>query len=204
MEIEEVKKHLTKYIFGKIGHSTSKNASLPELMCHFDHINSDLFWDAAQILIDEGVLFDRGRGYVAFTPEGWDEANNLENPKPSFNQNNITIGTAVNSPVQQGIHSDQTQTTNNQMPSNEELSKLAEILESNLSLLNLDKKSTKKASSQIATIKAQLLDEPDPVVIQQAGTTLRNVTEGAIGSLVATAAQPEIWIFAQSILSMFP
>src|ERR1035437_760541 len=39
---------------------------------------------------------------------------------------------------------------------------------------------------QIATIKAQFTyDQPNPVIIKQAGHTLRNITEDAIGSLVA-------------------
>ena len=52
----------------------------------------------------------------------------------------------------------------------------------------------KRASAQIAIIEAQATDdEPDPVIIKQAGSTLRNITEGAIGSLVATAVQPAVW-----------
>ncbi|MGD0519822.1 MAG: hypothetical protein ABSA48_01080 [Terracidiphilus sp.] len=40
--------------------------------------------------------------------------------------------------------------------------------------------------AQIATIKAQFTyDQLDPVIIKQAGRTLRNITEDAIGSLVA-------------------
>jgi hypothetical protein len=31
------------------------------------------------------------------------------------------------------------------------------------------------------------------MIVEQAGRTLRNITEGAIESLLATAAQPTVW-----------
>jgi hypothetical protein len=34
------------------------------------------------------------------------------------------------------------------------------------------------------------MDEPNPVIVNQAGRTLRSITEGAIGSLLANAATP--------------
>ena len=55
--------------------------------------------------------------------------------------------------------------------------------------------------AQVATIKAQLEDNPDPVIVKQAGRTLRNITEGAIGSLIAAAAQPTVWATAAALLA---
>jgi hypothetical protein len=55
------------------------------------------------------------------------------------------------------------------------------------------KSSRQKVSAQIATIQAQLGDEPNAIIVQQAGRTLRNITEGAIASLIATAVQPTVW-----------
>jgi hypothetical protein len=50
--------------------------------------------------------------------------------------------------------------------------------------LNLDEWARRKAEAQIRTIQAQLADdEPEQGIIAQARATLRNVTEGAIGSL---------------------
>ena len=62
-----------------------------------------------------------------------------------------------------------------------------------------------KAKAQIATIQAQLADdEPDGRIIAQAGRTLRNITEGAIGSLIAAAVQPGIWhAVYQTLTTMF-
>jgi hypothetical protein len=39
------------------------------------------------------------------------------------------------------------------------------------------------------------------MVVRQAGRTLRNIIEGAIGSLAATAAQPAVWHWIQQALS---
>jgi len=50
-------------------------------------------------------------------------------------------------------------------------------------------------------LKAQLIDEPNPVILKEAGKTLRNVTEGAIGGLITTAVQPGIWQFVQDVLA---
>jgi hypothetical protein len=79
-------------------------------------------------------------------------------------------------------------------------------LTNHLNELNIDAYQKQKAEAQIATIKAQLTDdEPDPVIIKQAGRTLRNITEGAIGSLVATAVQPAVWHWiSQAMAMLFP
>jgi hypothetical protein len=80
----------------------------------------------------------------------------------------------------------------------QDAAKLIADLAQHLNELNLDPHQTKKAEAQIATIEAQLADEePDPVIVRQAGRTLRNITEGAIGSLLATAVQPTIWHVVQ-------
>jgi hypothetical protein len=85
-----------------------------------------------------------------------------------------------------------------------ELKTLVEELVKHLDELHLKPADKKTAEVQIATMTAQLVDEPDPVVIKQVGRTLRNITEGAIGSLIATGAtQPAVWNLIQAILSKF-
>jgi len=64
-----------------------------------------------------------------------------------------------------------------------------------------DARQKQKAEAQIATLKAQLTDQPDPVIVRQAGRTLRNITEGAIGSLLATAMQPKLWQWIQQVMA---
>lgn len=94
----------------------------------------------------------------------------------------------VGSSVQQaGADANQEQTLTYISPEQRsDLERLVTEFTAHLEELNIDPSQKRKAQTQIATIKAQLSDdEPDPVIIKQAGRTLRNITEGAIGSLVA-------------------
>lgn len=122
--------------------------------------------------------------------------------------NTVHVGSMVGSSVQQaGANANQNQTL--AYSSQEERSSLERLiveLTTHLNELNIDAYQKQKAEIQIATIKAQLTDdEPDPVIIKQAGRTLRNITEGAIASLVASAAQPAVWhMISQAMAILFP
>ena len=85
----------------------------------------------------------------------------------------------------------------------EDLSRLVTELANHLNELALDTQQKRRAEAQIAALKVELEGTPDNSVVRQAGQTLRNVTEGAIASLLATAAQPTIWHWIQQILSKF-
>lgn len=108
----------------------------------------------------------------------------------NFHNSPIGIGEAVN----QTVNYNDTATLN-------DLHKLVEIFETHIDELILEPAARRKATAQVATIKAQLEDEPDPIIISQAGRTLRNITEGAIGSLIATAVQPSVWTWAGQLMS---
>jgi hypothetical protein len=117
-------------------------------------------------------------------------------PSVTYNivSNRIQVGEMHNSPVQQGgVHSTAHQAITYSHSDLGDVSRLIKELTAHLHELQLDASQRRKADAQIATLKAQLSDEPDPVILKQAGRTLRNITEGAIGSLLATAAQPSIW-----------
>ncbi|MGD0010467.1 MAG: hypothetical protein ABSE93_18215 [Terriglobia bacterium] len=86
----------------------------------------------------------------------------------------------------------------------QDLATLVTEFTNHLDDLNLNVRQKQKAQAQIATLKAQLTDEPDPLIVQQAGRTLRNITESAIASLLATAAQPAVWHTVQGLLARFP
>ena len=48
--------------------------------------------------------------------------------------------------------------------------------------------------SQIATIEAQLQDDPDPTIIKAAGKSLKTIVESAIGGALGNvAANPAVW-----------
>lgn len=107
-----------------------------------------------------------------------------------FYQSPIGVGGTVNQTVNFGGQTER-----------EELQRLVKIFEAHLDGLPLDAAARKKAAVQVATIKIQLEDEPDPVIVRQAGQTLRNVTEGTVASLVASAVQPDIWQWVQYVMS---
>jgi hypothetical protein len=66
--------------------------------------------------------------------------------------------------------------------------------------LHLDAAQERKAKAQLATLQAQLADDPDPVIVKQAGRTLRNILEGAAVSLLATAVQPTVWAWIYQVM----
>jgi hypothetical protein len=81
-----------------------------------------------------------------------------------------------------------------------DLSRFVNELASHLEELPIDAVQKRRVDAQLATLKAQLSDEPDPVIVRQAGRTLRNILEGAIGSLLASAAQPTVWVWIDEAL----
>jgi hypothetical protein len=122
---------------------------------------------------------------------------------PSVTYNTINVHHMVSSTIQQG-GAGATMTTTYSVEAVENLGKLVAVFESQLGELKLDEAKERAARTQVATIKVQLADgKPDPVIVNQAGRTLRNITEGAIGSLVATAAQPGIWHWVQGVMGLF-
>jgi hypothetical protein len=108
--------------------------------------------------------------------------------------NTTNIGTAHGSLVQQaGAQSTQNQTISYDAQARADLTRLVSEFADHLHELKLDRAAIQKTNAQIETIRAQLGDDPNPTIIQQAGRTLRNVTDGAIGSLLASAVQPTVW-----------
>lgn len=113
-------------------------------------------------------------------------------------QNIISAGT-INSPIQQGgAHAIMTQTVNYTQEESDSLRRLVEIFEKHIEDLSLDAQLKRKAMAQVATIKAQLEDEPDPIIIKQAIFSLRNITEGVIAGLITAAMQPTVWHWVQT------
>lgn len=198
----DVKDQILKAIYRK-SDGGKKSAYTPEIQIAFEQLTKDVFYDLVIQFVNDGVLSDRGRGYVALTPNGMDMAIELINPSPSINYNSINIGSVVNSPIQQGIHSKLQQKTIYEAHNNSDLQMLVDLIRENLKELNLPSNDEKKVKAQIATIEAQLLDEPNPSIINEAGKTIKNITEGAIGSLLAAAAQPGIWEAVKALLSKF-
>jgi len=86
-----------------------------------------------------------------------------------------------------------------------DLTRLVTELTAHLDELNLDARQRQRAEAQIAALRVELAgNEPDPSIVRQAGRTLRNITEGAVGSLLAAAAtQPVMWQWIRHMLQSF-
>jgi hypothetical protein len=124
-------------------------------------------------------------------------------PSVSYNivTNTMHVGTMHDSPVQQGgVSSAQTLTVTYSSQDLTDVHRLVIELRSHLDELSIDTKERQKAQAQLATLEAQLSTDPDPIIVRQAGRSLRNITEGAIGSLLAAAAQPTVWIWVQEAM----
>jgi hypothetical protein len=86
----------------------------------------------------------------------------------------------------------------------QDLDKLVTELTNHLNELKLDERQRQRAEAQLAIIKAEISGEPDPSIVTQAGRSLRTITEGAISSLLATAAQqPGVWYWILRTLTAF-
>lgn len=200
---EKNKDDLLEVMYRK-GCSLDKAVLLGEVKFRFDHWDDDTFLKTAQALVDDNLIILRRAGFAIFTLDGTRRAESRLNPSPHSTQNTMNVGTITNSPIQiGGAHANMIQTISYKREEINDLHQLIDLFEKHFDELSLDAAAKRKATAQITTIKAQIEDEPDPIIIQQAGQTLRNVTEGAIGSLIAAAAQPGIWALAKSIMTKY-
>jgi AbiTii len=82
----------------------------------------------------------------------------------------------------------------------QEIAKFVREFSSHIDELGLEERQMIRAEAQLVTLKAESVGDPDPVIVRQAGRTLRTITEGAIGSLLATAMQPSVWKWIHEML----
>jgi hypothetical protein len=125
-------------------------------------------------------------------------------PSVTYNvvNNTVHMGTAINSPVQQGgVGSAQHMTATFEANDLKELQAALKLLATHLEDLTLSEADQRKAKAQIVTMQSQLESDPDPLILRQAGRTLRNITEGAIAGLIATGVQPAVWAAASALFT---
>lgn len=116
----------------------------------------------------------------------------LRAPPPA---QSIHIGTNNHSPIQQvghGASGTQTVTYN---VTRDDLQKLVTLFREHSAELDLDQKSQRQVESYVSTIEAQLdQDEPNSVILREAGKSLKTISEGAIGNLIAAGiTNPGLW-----------
>jgi hypothetical protein len=112
---------------------------------------------------------------------------------------NYNIGAMHNSPLQhvaEGGHGIQTTSY-----SSDDLRSVVTLYKQQVEELGLDAPQRRRADAQVATIEAQLADEPDPTIIRAAGRSLKTIVEGALGGAAGSAiAAAPVWA---PLLSMF-
>lgn len=200
---------LLKVIYDKTRNSTAP-VSIDEINTGLSEEDSKAAW---RYLKDRGLINIFSIPYTArINGPGVDAIENaLQHPdktSPNFPSvtynvvyNTMHVGAISNSPVSlAGVRSTQHQTVKYGAQELSDLGRLVSELTLHLDELRIDARQKQKAQAQIATPKAQLTDEPDPVIVRQAGLTLRNITEGAIGSLIATAVQPTVWTWVSEVM----
>ena len=124
----------------------------------------------------------------------------LEGYSYNIVNNTTNIGTAIHSPVQQAGAQSTQQVIIYGRQERADLARLLSEFATHLHELQLDAMAIQRANAQLATIQAQLSDELNSIIVQQAGRTLRNITEGAIAGLISTAVQPTVWSWVADIM----
>jgi hypothetical protein len=69
--------------------------------------------------------------------------------------------------------------------------------------LKLEARQKQRAEAQLNSIETELAGEPNLEIVRQAARSLRSITEGTIGSLLAASVQPSVWQWVQQFLAQF-
>jgi hypothetical protein len=86
-------------------------------------------------------------------------------------------------------------------PAYRRVARLVAEFTTHLDELYLEPRQKQRAEAQITALRAELTGDPDLGIVAQAGRSLRNITEAAVGSLIATAAQPGVWHWVEQTMS---
>lgn len=107
---------------------------------------------------------------------------------PQFTHNTTTVGTMIGGVIQQsGLGSTQAATTSVGINVTEALSAI-EVLEATLASAAMVEEARAEVEAEFATLKAQLKKRsPSSVVLKETFRSLRNVVEGAVGGVGASA-----------------
>lgn len=189
----------------EMNQATGKRPSLVEAQLkYFPEWNRERLFDAAKALEARGDILNPTQGLInvdlSSTARKKAAARASGSPVPTCSTT-YNIGPVHNSPFQHvatGAHG--VQNTNYQMTAND-LRAMVDLYRQHVEELNLDAAARRKADAQVATIEAQLIDEPDPSIVRTAGKSLKAIIEGAIAAAVGNAiANPAIWA---PLLSLF-
>jgi hypothetical protein len=193
MTVDQDKDDLLVALY-EMGQASGKRPSIVQAqMSYFPDWDRERLWDAAQALETDGVIMNAVgmMGYVDLTSVGRKKALARVTPPPA---QTINIGSVHNSPIQQvGPGGHGVQNTYYEL-NRADLESVVELYRLHVDELGLDAATRRRADAQVATIQAQLLDEPDPTIVKSAGRSLKTIVEGAIGGALGNAiANPGVW-----------
>jgi len=199
MSVNEDKDDLLKALYD-LGRQPGKRPSIMDAKIkYFPDWDESRLTGAANALLSSGdILNPVGAMYNVDLSSG---ARKRMEQSEAFVSSGVTynIGAMHNSPVQHispGGHGTQTTTY-----SSDDLRSVVALYRQHVDELGLDDAQRRKADAQVATIEAQLMDEPDPSIIRSAGKSLKTIVEGAIGGAAGTAiAAAPVWA---PLISMF-
>jgi hypothetical protein len=185
---------------GLVIHIIERGAKEPHWFLSFAHT---YYYSGRKIVgdirkITSTVIVPFNRDFMSYVDDLTPES---PGPETTAAPSGVTyiIGAMHNSPIQHispGAHGTQTTTY-----SSDDLRSVVALYSRHADELGLDDAQRRRADAQVATIEAQLTDEPDPSIITAAGKSLRTIVEGAIGGAAGTgiAAAP-VWA---PLISMF-
>lgn len=183
--------------------ATGKRPSVVEAqMNYLPEWNRDRLFDAAQALESLGDILEPTGAimYVDLSSEARKRAIARRNASAA-GSTMYNIGSIHNSPIQHvaaGAHG--VQNTSYQVTKND-LRAVIDTYRKHVEELKLDPVARRRADAQVATLEAQLQDEPDPTIVKAAGKSLKTIVEGAIGGAAGNVlANPAVWT---TLLSLF-
>lgn len=189
----------------EVAESTGKRPSIVNVgMSRFPDWSRDRLFDAAQALENDREIMNAtsAAAYVDLTSTGRKRAmERRAQGAPQSATHTITIGSVHNSPIQQiGQGGHGVQNTSYSFNATD-LRQIIELYRANVDTLGLDTAAKKRADAQVATIEAQLQDEPNPVIVREAGKSLRSIVENALGGAAGAAiTSPGVW---EPLLNLF-
>lgn len=199
MSSEADKEELLESLF-KLEQTTKKRPSIEGAgLKYLPEWKRDRLYDAAVALEKDGAILNHtGASYVDISSTS---RRRMEQKLSVAAQSGTTINIASmnQSPFQfnsEGANGVQTTSY-----STNDLQSVVELYRKHVDEFELDNDQRRRANAQVATIEAQLIDEPNPTIIEAAGRSLKTILEGAIGSAAGNAlASSPLWMH---LLSLF-
>jgi hypothetical protein len=99
--LSNLEKEVLGFLYGRIGHRAGAAMPMRDLQGHFAEVSTANFWTVCADLIEKNLLINKTSDDVAFSPEGWQQAHDLQG-KPAIR--NPRLPSAVPTPPVSNEH----------------------------------------------------------------------------------------------------